>query len=280
MFRFSCFKVEASEGTMSTLQPDSSDHAGRGSAGQREKIKREVVCKICQAVYVPSRAHRRLASSSQAVVESTFMSMCHFCFRCRRPACPSCWDEVHGVCGACALEAQLPFRSSVPPLDGVIFPPIQHLPLARVRAGTPPLVCVQPGSFQRAPLPIEAQTTLYLQTILDQPIDDASRTDLPPQTSISSPKPQPHVIDDIADVATRPEKRGVQRQATSRKVTTRRDKLGRIVIEILLVIVLLTVCLILSALLFPGVNDVIAQILHVDIRSEIAYLLELIQHLF
>jgi hypothetical protein len=279
MFWFLCFSVEASEGTMSIHQPNSSGHAAHGSAGQREKTKREVMCKICQAVYVPSRAHRRLAGSPQAVVESTFMSMCHFCFRCRRPACPSCWDEVHGVCGACALEAHLSFRSSVPPLDGVIFPPIQHLPLARVRAGTPPLVCVQPGSFQRAPLPIEAQSTLYLQTIPDQSLDDVSKKDLSPQTSVSSPKPQPQVID-IADLVTRPEKRRVDRQTTSRKVAMRRGRLKHPVTQILLVIVLLIFFFIVSALLFPSVNDALTQTLHVDIRSGIAYLLELIQHLF
>ena len=265
---------------MSIHQPDSSDHAARDSAGQREKTKREAICKICQAVYVPSRTQRRLASSPQAVLESTFMSMCHFCFRCRRPACPSCWDEVHGVCGACALEAQLAFRSSAPPLDGVIFPPIQHLPLARVRAGTPPLVCVQPGSFQRAPLPIEAQSTLYLQTVPDQSLDDAGKRDLSPQTSVSSPKPQPQATDDIADVATRPEKRDGDHEATSHKVARRRGRLEHPATQILLVIVLLAFFLMGIALLFPSVNDALTQVLHVDIRAGIAYLLALIQHLF
>ena len=265
---------------MSIHQPDSSYHTAHGSAGQREKLRREAVCKICQAVYVPSRAQKRLASASQAVVESTFMSMCHFCFRCRQPACPSCWDEVHGVCGACALEADLPFRSSVPPLDGVVFPPIQHLPLARVRAATPPLVCVQPGSFQRAPLPIEAQTTLYLQTIPDQSLDDASKGPSSPEIAISVSKPQPRVVEHIADAATRPDKRPVHRQDTSRKVAMHRDKLVRIVTEILLAIVLLILFLIVSALLFPSINDLLMQILNVDIRADIAYLLELIQHLF
>src|SRR5437763_189301 len=112
LFRFSCFKVEASEGTMSTYHHDSSDHSAHNTVGRREKVRREVVCKICQAVYVPAHTHRQLVRSPHAVIESAFMSMCHFCFRCRQPACPSCWDEVHGVCGACALEAQLPFRSS------------------------------------------------------------------------------------------------------------------------------------------------------------------------
>src|SRR5215469_10523845 len=225
MFRFLCFRVEASKGTMSTHYPDSADHSARGSAGRRDKAGRDVVCKICQAVYVPAHTHRQLARSPRAVIESVFMSMCHFCFRCRQPACPSCWDDVHGVCGACALEAHLPFRSSVPPLDGTVTPSVQQLPSVRVRTVTPPLVCVRPGRFQRAPLPIEAQTTLYVPTVSNQPPDAASKG--PSSQKMSHPSDSVGtglapvrgqeqalslrriVVENIADIVTRPEKKRV-----------------------------------------------------------------------
>lgn len=209
MFRFSCFKVEAPEKFMSTYQPDSADHAVRGTAAREERARRDVVCKICQAVYVPAQTHRQLARSPYAVIESAFMSMCHFCFRCRQPACPSCWDDVHGVCGACALEAQLPFRSSVPPLGGMVIPPVQHLPLVRVRTVTPPLVCVRPGRFQRAPLPIEAQTTLFMPTISDQPLDTVGKRGSSQKLPTPPAKSQIRAVDNAADVATRPEKKRV-----------------------------------------------------------------------
>jgi len=234
---------------MSIHHPDPSDHLARSTTGRREKTEREVMCKVCQAVYVPARTHLQLTRSPHPVIESAFMSMCHFCFRCRRPACPSCWDEVHSVCGACALEAHLPFRASVPPLDGVVFPPIQHLPLARVRTVTPPLVCVRPGRFQHAPLPIETQTTLYLQTVSDQPNYDAGTKQLAPETPIPPSEPQAHAIEDVADMATRPDKRRVQSKEISRNAATHHNRLKRTVAVTLSLIVLLVVVLVAGALL-------------------------------
>jgi hypothetical protein len=89
------------------------------------------------------------------------------------------------------------------------------------------------------------------------------------------------VTEDIADLATRPDKRRAHsKKETSHKTTTRRDKPERTVTKILLLIVVLIAIFIVSALLSLSVNNAIVYILHVDIRSEIAYLLELIQHLF
>src|ERR1700680_2883002 len=59
-----------------------------------------VTCAICDAVYAPSPLQLPFLQYSQGALEATFMSMCHFCFRCRRAACPQCWDDVHGVCGS------------------------------------------------------------------------------------------------------------------------------------------------------------------------------------
>ena|SRR5579859_7716460 len=260
---------------MSTDHPDSLDHSVRGSARRGERTGREVICKICQAVYVPARTHRQLARSPHAVIESAFVSMCHFCFRCRRPACPSCWDDVHGVCGACALEAQLPFRSSVPPLEGMVVSPVERLPLVRVRTVTPPLVCVRPGRFQRSPLPIEAQTTLYVPTISDQSLDAASKPPPSRQTPLPSAQSRPRAVNNVANVVTQPEKRRVRRNAA-----LRHNKLARAVMAILLFSVLVIAGFTVSALLFPSVNDGSVYVLHVDIRAQIAYLLEMIQHLF
>src|SRR6266487_1962329 len=64
-----------------------------------------VTCTLCGAGYVPSPAHEDLKYAPEVVLESVLMRMCHFCFRCRRAACPECWDEVHGVCGSCVQEA-------------------------------------------------------------------------------------------------------------------------------------------------------------------------------
>jgi len=103
-----------------------------------------VFCPICRAVYIPSWQQER-EQTSLAMLESTFLSICHFCFRCRRPACPQCWNPIHCVCTSCSEEAQLPFRSPVPPLEGLIFscpvegPSIQHGPRS--------FTCLRNGSF-------------------------------------------------------------------------------------------------------------------------------------
>src|SRR6266852_8062897 len=87
-----------------------------------------VTCAICEAVYAPSPPRLPFLQNAQGALEATFISMCHFCFRCRRAACPQCWDEVHGVCGACVQEAKLPFRAEAAPLDGLAFPPRSQQP--------------------------------------------------------------------------------------------------------------------------------------------------------
>ncbi len=112
-----------------------------------EEREAAVMCGICQAVYVPAQTHAYLLRAPRGVVESAFMSMCHFCFRCRRPSCPACWDSVHGLCGACVLEVKLPFRAEVQPLPGLLFPPVRRAQEAVIRPVTESLVCVRPGRF-------------------------------------------------------------------------------------------------------------------------------------
>src|SRR5947209_4333605 len=111
-----------------------------------------ITCTICDAGYGPSPAHQSLLQAPPTVLEAAFMSMCHFCFRCRRPVCPACWDAVHGVCGACVQEARLPFRVEAAPLN-VVFPPspVHQLHPAEEHTTSQLLVCVRPGRFQAGP---------------------------------------------------------------------------------------------------------------------------------
>ncbi len=128
----------------------------RESCAGQEATTRSVMCTVCKALYTPGPAHRQLALAPHIVLESAFMSMCHFCFRCRRAACPDCWDAVHGVCGACVEEAGLPFRREVKPLDNTL-PPLkqeqqeQHRPAIEHTRTADILVCIQHGRFYREP---------------------------------------------------------------------------------------------------------------------------------
>ncbi|MGH2479089.1 MAG: hypothetical protein ACRDHW_05485 [Ktedonobacteraceae bacterium] len=111
---------------------------------QNETLK-IVTCPICQAVYLPAFSQQEAAQSSFAILEAAFLRVCHFCFRCQRPACPQCWNPVHHVCTACGEEAHLPFLSPVPSLEGLVFAP-SVFPLQAQTADLP-LTCMRNGRF-------------------------------------------------------------------------------------------------------------------------------------
>lgn len=111
---------------------------------QNETLK-IVTCPICQAVYLPAFSRQEAAQSSFAVLEAAFLRVCHFCFRCQRPACPQCWNPVHHVCTACGEEAHLPFLSPVPSLVGLVFAPT--ISPRQAQAADLPLTCMRNGRF-------------------------------------------------------------------------------------------------------------------------------------
>src|SRR5215469_2266323 len=121
-----------------------------------------ITCVICSAVYIPSPQNEDLLQATPLALESAFMSMCHFCFRCRRPACPMCWDAVHRICAACVQETGLTFRTQVAPLEGTLFPPI--LPARQVQSvcndqQATPFLCIRPGLFHIATSPPDSIST-------------------------------------------------------------------------------------------------------------------------
>jgi len=199
-----------------------------------------ITCAICDAGYIPSQSRQDLLQAMPSVLESTFMSMCHYCFRCRRPACPQCWDAIHGVCGACVQEAHLPFRSSASPLTGILFPPsaspmshISHMRQSSMETTiTPLLTCICPGRFQRRKSTFETATAQESEDVLLPPIG----------TNIFK------TIECVLNV-------------------------------ILLCVLLFVLVLILLAAFSAGANAQISQLFHVDIRAEMAYLLYAIQQM-
>ena len=199
-----------------------------------------ITCAICDAGYMPSQSRQDLLQAVPSVLESTFMSMCHYCFRCRRPACPQCWDAMHGVCGACVQEAHLPFRSSASPLTGILFPPsassmshISHMGQSSMETTiTPLLICIRPGRFQQRTGTFETATAQESEDVLLPPIG----------TNIFK------TIESVLNV-------------------------------ILLSVLLFVLALILLAAFSAGANAQISQLFHVDIRAEMAYLLYAIRQM-
>jgi hypothetical protein len=121
------------------------------------KTLKIVSCPTCQAVYIPSSRQQAAAPGSMTLLETAFLSLCHFCFRCQRPACPQCWNPMHCVCAACSEEALLPFRSPVPSLEGLIFSPQPSTQMAQTVALS--FTCLRNGRFY-VPEPATRQPSL------------------------------------------------------------------------------------------------------------------------
>ena len=226
-------------------------------------------CMICLAAYVPSRQRSDLLHASPLALESAFMSMCHFCFRCRRPSCPECWDYVHGLCAACSHDANLPFRTEFPPLNGALLSPLRQAQSLREQQASSPLVCIRPGTYtQRRLSPIDKITTRP-ELPLSAQIPAGS---LPRSKQLTGKAIKPvNVRPDVAELKTRPVRKPAISVATI---------IVRAVTWSFLVALLGIVALIALALFYTDVNAYVFALLRIDIRLEIAYLLQLFYQLF
>ncbi len=163
------------------------------SAAQSATAQGIIFCPICNAIYGPAQGQEYLLKAPALAVEAAFMSMCHFCFRCRRPSCPQCWDTVHGICGACVHEVGLTFRVESAPLPGTLPLPshqTQAQPQVgpRKKAASPALVCVQPGQIAPAVTPTLTPTPVTEQI---QPLRSTEpvHTVVPERVRESTPSP-------------------------------------------------------------------------------------------
>ena len=258
---------------------------GLPSPSSTSSTEGTITCIICQAVYAPSRLHAYLLQAPPIALESAFMSMCHFCFRCRRPSCPNCWDAVHAICGQCTRETHVPFRVETSPLEGTShlsapsnFPMDDH-------SIPPSLIPVQPGRFQET-LPSPTSTIS----------DHASQTHFPIKSAGTSVASFPIDIDDIAtrpdrsrssdidNIATRPDR---SRSLSTDKIKTRpvhfrsrKQKLMRILLTSILLLIVLLLVIIVASLLLTNVNLSIYNLLHIDVRAELTSLWHFLQSLF
>ena len=226
-----------------------------------------ITCSICEAMYAPSLQQAPFLQYSQGTLEATFMGMCHFCFRCRRAACPQCWDEMHGVCGSCVQEAGLPFRIAANPLDGLMFPPTAQAPSMPSQPQNGYLfVPLRNGRFYSdfAIMPETARADITTEhTSAFQPQPDVAA--IPPKTPLSEDSP-----------ATREQ---VETPRVAKKVR-KASRLEQVLTWIVLVVVLALVVVIALAEFIPAVNALVARVTHIDIHGEIAYLVHIVQQLF
>ena len=223
-----------------------------------------VSCPVCDAVYAPAQSHQHLLHAPMIAMESAFMSMCRFCFRCRRPSCPACWDAVNGLCGACVEELTLPFRQEITPFVGIL--PVktssrQTVSLAIPRQATyisddAPLRCVYTGRFQQT-----ASDVLADALVTTDPVPAAQRN-FPRQKSSTTTTHQHSTQDDIEAQTTQPP---VSQQKSSPSSVA--SSVERIFTTLLLALLSILILLVVGASVFPQMNTTIAHILRIDIRA-------------
>ena len=246
-----------------------------------------VTCAICDAVYAPSPQQLPFLQYTQGALEATFMGMCHFCFRCRRAACPQCWDDVHGVCGSCVQEAGLPFRARATPLDGLVFSPrlqqplISHQqqqiaclfnPVCNGRFSTKVQISINQARPDLDTDPV-VQPVIVQTSTPDNHMMDSEQNDTPVAVAVAIPTktPLPEASKDAPEQEKTPPIAKKAKQAS---------RLELVFTWIVLVIVLVLVVVIALAEFIPAVNTLVAHVTHIDIHAEIAYLVHIVQQLF
>ena len=226
-----------------------------------------VSCPVCDAVYAPAQSHEHLLHAPMIALESAFMSMCRFCFRCRRPSCPECWDGVNGLCGSCVQELALLFRQELAPLVSILSgktsfrqPELHVSPTIPQQVSSmssdAPLRCVYTGRFQQS-----AHDMVADALITTDPVPVAQQAFPAQRLPITPSAGQPSTQDDIeAQVA--------QSSISQQQASPSRSALiiERIFTTLFLTVLSILVLLIICASLSAQANAVIAQVLHIDIR--------------
>ena len=259
-----------------------------------------ITCIICQAVYAPSRLHTYLLQAPPIALESAFMSMCHFCFRCRRPSCPNCWDAIHAICGQCTRETHVPFHVETLPLEGTLpLSTHSNFPM-NDQSISSSLVPVHPGRFHE-PLPSPMSTTANSTSQTHFPVQLAgtSIVSFPIDIDAIATHPDRSESPDIDEVATRPD-RGRLRDIDAietrpdytgslhiDKIQTHPDhfsngkqKLIRILLAFTLLLAFLLLAIIVASLFLMDVNLYIYKLLHIDIRIELTAFWHFLYSLF
>ena len=239
-----------------------------------------VSCPVCDAVYAPAQSHEHLLHAPAIALESAFMSMCRFCFRCRRPSCPECWDSVNGLCGSCVQELALPFRLELAPFVGAL--PVKSSSRQTASLAIPhqlpsttsdaPLRCVYTGRFQQT-----AQDVLADALITTDPVPVAQQNFPAQPTSITASARQQSIQADIeAQPAQPPVPQLDSQQSSPSRVASISE---RVFTTLFLTLLSVLVLLVISASLSTQANAVMAQFLHIDIRAFILSVWSLIHQI-
>jgi hypothetical protein len=228
------------------------------------------------------------------------MSMCHFCFRCRRPSCPNCWDTVHSICGQCAHETQVPFRLEIPPLSDT--PSLTQYSMNEYPISS----SMHPGRFQKSPFSpsidsISTRPDPLSSPKVHSPAQSAGTFVPSPPVDIDRIKTRPDRNNslDVDTIKTRPDhtrsldidtikthpdyNRSLnddKLKTSSTPSNTGKRKIARILTSITFLLLLLIVIAISAVFISMNINIFIDNALHIDIRTELISLWHFLLHLF
>lgn len=235
---------------------------GRASLTQRRGT---MICIICKAVYAPSQWNKNLWRAPSAALESAFISMCHFCYRCRRLSCPNCWDGVHRVCGACVQDANLSFRLEASPLSGApsISSQIQSAQIQPIVQT--PLVCIRPGRLPG--------TTPSIDLLPTRP-ERVPKKNTRRQREASKAAKQRSLLPSSPPLVTH------QAVGKHRRSGRSNRQIRHLLILFFLLVFAIIFLIVVNKNVSSNVNIFIAKVLPADIRVRIAYLWRLIGHIY
>lgn len=257
-------------------QTSSSSPEKRARSIENEPIEAAAItCTICDAVFAPSPMYQSIMQMSAAALEKVFTSVCHFCFRCRRLACPECWDTLHGICGACAQEVNLPFRTEAAPLEGAVFSPSRPTDTSCAYPSTFTLVCIHRGRFHIDAAPAPKSPPAASKISANQPPQITSTGSPPIKQPGKGTRAAVYYIPIVPLEAQKPTREEEPARPFERFSRAVERTLTAIVFTILLTVLLL----IALAEFSSTANLQIIRLIHIDIRSEIAYLTYLIRQL-
>lgn len=239
-----------------------------------------ISCALCDARFALAPGCEDDGQSDATEIEAAFMGICHFCFRCRRAACPECWDPVHHVCAQCVTWAGLPFRAEPLPLANLIIPPLSSERQAQAET-IAPFVCVRHGRYQSAEIAASDPETDFARQLVDASLSQktpSERASTEDEYDVQSS--QPALLAIAAPVKKTIQMKKLAEDGQERKPRRSAFKIIERTLTIIALAVLLTmIVLIVLAEMSTRANSEIMRLLRVDIRSEVAYLIVLIKQI-
>lgn len=239
-----------------------------------------ISCALCDARFALAPGCEDDGQADTTENEAAFMGICHFCFRCRRAACPECWDPVHRVCAQCVTWAGLPFRAESLPLANLIIPPLSSGRQAQAET-IAPFVCVRHGRYQSAEIAASDPETDLARQLVDASLSRKT----PSEWASTEDEHDVQLSQPALPAVEAPVKKTIQMKKLAEDEPERKPRrsafkiIERTLTIIALAVLLALIVLVVLAEVSTRANSEMMRLLRVDFRSEVAYLIVLVKQI-